>query len=253
MHQAQPPSLCPFEESLNSLNRKEDNQAPPAFNQIRIFTIADLLKQPFLHELRSVINASYRVHEEGLFKKTGERLTTDTQIATEVGKNGFTGVAWSQNEIVGTISVKKWDFGSSEGVMWKKPGFYAEWRDEDGKTSTQVDDQLDMDFTICDGDFEVLIVAVKPGAKYRKRGISENLLLACEEELKRNRVLDIDGSPRSLRIMLRVVREMNGRYWSKKGFRVVGEKYLPPFTWDLEHGCILWAMRRDLEIPQSIK
>lgn len=241
------PTLSPIK---SPLSRKAENKSP-AFDQIKIFTIPDLLKQPFLHELRSLINASYSVHEEGLWSKTGNRLITDTQIATEVGENGFTGIAWSQNEIVGTISVRKWDFGSSEGVVWKKPGFYAKWR-EDDNSSTQVDGTLDTDSTVCEGDFEVLIVAVKPGAEYRKRGISETLLLACEEELK-NRVLDIDGSSRSLKIMLRVVREMNGRYWSKKGFRVVGERYYPPFTWDLERDFILWAMRRDLEIPQSMK
>lgn len=246
MGHAQPPTLSPIK---SSLSLKEEEKSP-AFDRIRIFTIPDLLKQPFLHELRSVINASYSVHEEGLWSKTGDRLTTDTQIATEVGENGFTGIAWSQNEIVGTVSVKKWNFGSSEGVVWKKPGFYAEWC-EDDIYSTQVDDHL-VDSTLCEGDFEVLIVAVKPGTEYRKRGISESLLLACEEELKK-RVLDVDGSSRSLKIMLRVVREMNGRYWSKKGFRVVGEKYYPPFTWDLERGFILWAMRKDLEIPQSIK
>lgn len=246
MGHAQPPTLSPIK---SSLSRKEANKSP-AFDRIRIFTIPDLPKQPFLHELRSVINASYSVHEEGLWSKTGDRLTTDTQMATGVGENGFTGIAWSQNEIVGTVSVKKWGFGSSEGVVWKRPGFYAEWH-EDDDSSPQVDDHL-ADSTVCEGDFEVLIVAVKPGAEYRKRGISESLLLACEEELN-NRVLDIDESTRSLKVMIRVVREMNGRYWSKKGFRVVGEKYYPPFTWNLERGFILWAMRRDLEIPQLIK
>lgn len=250
MDQAQPPTLFPLK---SSFNQHEENPSPPAFDQIKIFTMPDLLKQPFLHELRSVINASYSVHEEGIWSKTGERLTTDTEIATEVGEDGFTGIAWSQNEIVGTFSVKKWDFGSSEGVIWKKPGFYAEWRDEDEDSSTKVDDQLETNSTVCEGDFEVLIVAVKAGAKFRKKGISESLLLACEEELKRNHVLNMDGSTGSLRIMVRVVREMNGRYWSKKGFRVVGEEYYPPFTWDLEHGFVLWAMRRDLEIPRSIK
>ncbi|KAJ6017511.1 hypothetical protein N7451_000890 [Penicillium sp. IBT 35674x] len=166
----------------------------------------------------------YNVHEEGLWSKTGDRLTTDTRIA-------LTGIAWSQGEIVGTVSVKKWDFGSPEGV---------------------VDDDLDTGCTECEGDFEVLIVAVKPGAKYRERAISESLLLACEEELKRNCGLNVDGSTRSLEIMLRVVREINGRYWSKKGFRVVGEKYYPPLTWDLERGFILWAMRRDLDIHQPL-
>ncbi|KAJ5659653.1 hypothetical protein N7507_006104 [Penicillium longicatenatum] len=189
--------------------------------------------------------------KRAISKKTGERLTTNTQIATEVGENGITGIAWSQNEIVGTASVKRWAFGSSEGYMWKNPGFYADWQDDD-EPSMQTNDQLDTDSVVCKGDFEVLIVAVKTGVKFRKRGISESLLLACEEELKRNHLHDIDGSTRSLRVMVRVVREINGRYWSKKGFRVIGEKYFPPFTWDLERAFILWAMRRDLEIPRSI-
>lgn len=92
------------------------------------------------------------------------------------------------------------------------------------------------DIATCDGDFEVFLVAVKPGDQYRKKGIAERLLNACEEALKGKFTQDLawPAEKAQLRIMLKVVREINGKYWLRKGFRIMGECYCPPFTWDLE-------------------
>jgi ribosomal protein S18 acetylase RimI-like enzyme len=218
-----------------------------SFSEIQIFANRDLLEQAFLSELRAVINASYRNHEINPIGKIRDRLQTDTQIANEVGDGGFTAIAWAQDEIVGTASVKKWD---PEGFVWKSPGRYTERRADALRSLPSAgmeNGQSDTDRVPCDGDFEVLIVAVKPGERYRKRGIAESLVKACEEELQRRYTSDPYGLSH-LRVMLKVVPETNGRYWLKKGFRVVGEAYCPPFTWDLADTFILWAMRRELEV-----
>ncbi|KAJ5811276.1 hypothetical protein N7474_007577 [Penicillium riverlandense] len=219
----------------------------PSFSEIKIFANRDLLEQPFLPELRAVINASYRNHEIDPIGKIRDRLQTDTQIANEVGEGGFTALALARDEIVGTASVKKWD---PEGFVWKSPRRYTGRSAEELRAlpaAGRESGHSATDTVPCDGDFEVLIVAVKPGERYRKRGIAESLVKACEEELQRRYTPEPNGSSH-LRVMVKVVPEINGRYWLKKGFRVVGEAYCPPFTWDLADAFILWAMRRELQV-----
>jgi hypothetical protein len=242
------PSTAPNEAHEN----EQRNKRASSFSDVKIFYRRELLKQPFLPELRAVINASYRDHDINPIGKIGYRLQTDTQIADEIDSSGFTAVATVSNEIVGTASVKPW-VSKAEGVAWKPRGYY------EGKNANEVLSMhspcldihnSDADSDSCEGDFEILLVAVKPGVQYRKRGIAEGLVRACEDELHRKFKTSLGQSCQKthLRIMLKVVREINGEYWLKKGFRVVGECYCAPFTWDLENAFILWAMRKDLFI-----
>lgn len=212
-------------------------------HQIKIFTRGDLLVQPFLPELRTVINASYRDHEINPISKIGHRIQYDTQVVDEIGTSGFTAVVFASDEIIGTASVRNW-VPEADGVVWKPGGFYA------GKS---VDEAFSMhavgsnskravsDITTCYGDFEIFLVAVKPGEKFRKKGIAERLVKSYEEELREKFTQNLihPAQRNQLRIMLKVVREINREYWLKKGFRIVGECYCPPFTWDLEKAFIL--------------
>ncbi|KAJ5611350.1 Acyl-CoA N-acyltransferase [Penicillium lagena] len=108
-------------------------------------------------------------------------------------------------------SVKKWD---SEGFVWKSPGRYTE-RSADELCSLPSASIESGHSVPCDGDFEILIVAVKTGERYRKREIAESLVKACEE-LQRRLTPEPNGSSH-LRVMLKLVPEINGRYWLKKG------------------------------------
>ncbi|KAL5357898.1 hypothetical protein BJX96DRAFT_145521 [Aspergillus floccosus] len=228
----------------------QENTRVSSFFTIKIFFRHDLLEQPVLPELREVINASYRDHT--LKNKNADRLKADTQIVDEIGDSGFTAIATASGEIVGTASVKPW-VPNAEGIVWKPSGYY------EGKTAGEVlpmhssglnGHECSADAGSCKGGFEIFLVAVKPGAQYRKRGIAESLVKVCEEELKRKfkTCLGQPSEKISLVIMLKVVREINGAYWRKKGFYVVGECWCPPFTWDLGKAFILWAMRRDLSV-----
>ena len=221
-------------------------------HHIKILTRENFLVQPFLPELRTVINASYRDHDINPIGKIGHRIQYDTQVVDEIGTSGFTAVVFASDEIIGTASVRKW-VPEADGVVWRPGGYYA------GKS---VDEAFSMhavgsnseravsDIATCHGDFEIFLVAVKPGEKFRKTGIAERLVKLCEVELRENFTPNQahPAQRNQLRIMLKVVREINGEYWLKKGFQIMGECYCPPFTWDLEKAFILWAMRKDLLI-----
>ncbi|KAJ5626331.1 hypothetical protein N7510_002640 [Penicillium lagena] len=219
---------------------------------IKIFARQDLLVQPFLPELRTVINASYRDHDINPIGKIGHRIQYDTQVVHEIGSSGFTAVTFASNEIVGTASVRDW-VPEADGIVWKLDGYYAGKSADEAGSMQAVGSNSNSavsDTATCEGDFEIFLVAVKPGEKYRKKGIAERLVKACEEEIKRQigQKLVQPAQKNHLSIMLKVVREINGEYWLKKGFKIMGECYCPPFTWDLEKAFVLWAMRKELPI-----
>ncbi|KLO81664.1 uncharacterized protein LW93_6816 [Fusarium fujikuroi] len=142
------------------------------------------------------------------------------------------------DEIVSTASVKDWKPSAQENE-WKPAGHFAgHFADE----ASVMDAESVPGTSSCEGDVEVFMVAVKPGLQYRKKGIAEGLLRACELQMKKQ------FPPRTdqVLVMLRVVREINSQYWLKKGYQIVGERYCPPITWDVEKAFILLAMRKDI-------
>ncbi|KOS36389.1 hypothetical protein ACN38_g12871 [Penicillium nordicum] len=216
--------------------------------RIETFTQSDLLKQPFLPELREIINISYYDTTGTSFVKSGPRLTSDTQLAEELEETGFTATAFAENAIIGTASLKVYS-PDSDGLPWKLPGHFDQFSaDEIFAASSTVLDSLDDESqnAHCEGEFELVAVAITPDPRYRRKGIGESLAKTCEEELKRRMSLaGRTGLSRS-RMMLRSVREIQGAYWLKRGFRVVGEQYCPPLTWGYSKGFVLWAMEREL-------
>ncbi|KAI7763423.1 hypothetical protein LZL87_010488 [Fusarium oxysporum] len=221
------------------LDGSQDLAVSPSPYQIKVYTSQDLLDSSVLRELRTVINAAYQSHDINPLGEIGERIQYDTQIVDEIGTNGFTVVMSCADEIVGTASVKDWK-PTAQDNDWKPAGHYA------GKSADEasvMDAVPDVPETVsCEGDVEVFMVAVKPGLQYRKKGIAEGLMRACEKQLKTRS----SGEINQMRIILRVVREINSQYWLKKGYRIVGERYCPPLTWDVEKAFILLAMRKDI-------
>jgi ribosomal protein S18 acetylase RimI-like enzyme len=222
---------------------------------IKVFPRRDLLSQPFLPDLRTVINASYRGHDIDPIGKVGDRVQHDNQVADEIGTNGFTAVAFDLNEIVGTASVKDW-VSDADGLVWKPDGYFATKSIDEACSMHNIgSNTIDTisDPASCDGDFEIFMVAVKPGDKYRKKGIAERLVKACEQELQKRFTPNLAQLAETsyFRIMIKVVREINGEYWLKKGFQIKGECCCPAFTWDLEKPFILWAMKKHLFIDRA--
>ncbi|CDM31752.1 hypothetical protein DTO013E5_1989 [Penicillium roqueforti] len=223
-------------------------EGSPSYS-IETFTQSDLLKQPFLQELQDVINASYYDTGASSYKKSGLRLKSDTQLADELQETGFTAIAFAQNSIIGTASLKISSPDPED--VWKFPGYSEQFTaDEIFSASSAVldssgDKHRDAHWK---GGFELVAVAIKPDPRYRRKGIAECLIRACEEELKRRMALVGHIELSRLCITLRSIREIQGAYWLKRGFRVVGEQYYPPFTWGYNQGFVLWAMERQLSV-----
>ncbi|KAI3579875.1 hypothetical protein IWW34DRAFT_848123 [Fusarium oxysporum f. sp. albedinis] len=221
------------------LDDSQDLLESPSPYKIKVYTSQDFFDSSVLRELRTITNAAYRSYDINLPGEIGERIQYDTQIVNEIGTNGFTVVMSCADEIVGSASVRDWKPTAQEND-WKPAGHYV------GKSA---DEASAMDSppsaretASCEGDVEVFMVAVKPGLQYRKKGIAEGLLRACEQQLKKKFCL----KENQVRVILRVVREINSRYWLKKGYQIVGERYCPPLTWDVEKAFILLAMRKDV-------
>ncbi|KAJ6133572.1 hypothetical protein N7471_008787 [Penicillium samsonianum] len=227
----------------------QSSPAPPS-HRIETFAQRDLLRQPFLHELRDVINAGYYDTGVSPFEKYGPRLESDTQLADELQEAGFTAIAFAQNAIIGTASLKVW-LPDSEGAAWKLPGHFDQFSADEifSGNPTVLDSLRDESQNVpCEGDFEIAAVAITPDPRYRRKGIAESLVKACEEELKKRMSLAECTELVHSCIMLKSIREIQGVYWLKRGFRVVGEQYFPPFTWGYNKGFVLWAMERELYV-----
>lgn len=85
-----------------------------------------------------------------------------------------------------------------------------------------------------------------------KQGIADHLVRICEQEIlqhhQRAQDKDKTNNLESLRIMSKVIQEMNGSYWIRKGFVPVAEQWCLKGLWGSQRGFVLWAMVRDLLI-----
>ncbi|KAH7215580.1 hypothetical protein DER44DRAFT_741111 [Fusarium oxysporum] len=202
------------------LDDSQDLLASPSPYQIKVYTSQDFFDSSVLRELRIVINPAYQSHDINPLGEIGERIQYDTQIVDENGTNAFTVVMSCMDEIPA---------GYYDGVSAEEAAVM--------ETGTSVTESV-----ACDGDVEAFMVAVKPGLQYRDKGIAEGLMRACEQQLKQR----AGGGTNQVGIILQVVREINRQYWLKKGYRIVGERYCPPSTWEVERAFIVLAMRKDI-------
>lgn len=215
----------------------------------KIFTPSELLDLPWLPALTEAINAGFS--DNGGRLKFAQRLSTDTQLSGELGETGFTAVAFAPAseasdhavEVIGTVSIKDWvnegdwePYRPREGSL---PRVGGEGVDGLGVADGERDP--------CDGDFEIALVTIRPGAHFRKRGIADHLVRVCERELVRRLVVSGDAR-RSVRLMIKIVKELTGSYWVKKGFTTVGQRTAPKGTWKSFEEFTMWAMTRELAV-----
>jgi ribosomal protein S18 acetylase RimI-like enzyme len=194
-----------------------------------------------------LVNDSYSNPAINSVEYTSDRLKSNRQLVEELGERGFTVVAFdsslpvgeeereSAGKLVGTASVKNW----IDDGLWV-PATAPDSQVRDGVSAP------------CPGDLEVTVVAVRHGIEYRKRGIAERLVRECESEivrrLKQQDEAHYQSGSSHVKVMLKVVKEINGLYWSKKGFVVVGQRFCPTGTWDSTRDFTLWAMTRDVSV-----
>lgn len=229
--------------------------SPLPHYETRIFTASELLSVPWLPALTQAINKGFS--DNGEIIKFDQRLASDSQLSRELGEKGFTAVAFAPKsesqsspghevDVIGTVSVKPW-VNDRDWIAYPPalslPELAA--KKEEDTTSFRNGDQ-----DPCNGDFEIALVTILPGVNFRKRGIADHLIRVCEDELIRR--LDLVGDKRrSLRLMVKIVKEINAQYWLKKGFTTVGQKLAPIGTWDSFEEFTMWAMERDLVIRRD--
>ncbi|KAJ5204652.1 uncharacterized protein N7498_005531 [Penicillium cinerascens] len=214
---------------------------PKPVIQTELFTSSELLKQPWLPKLTRMINESYLVsHTDKIKFDPGKiRLKSDSELSDELGSDGFTAVAFSDGDVVGTASMKPW----KDESLWKPLDHFATDAVED-----QVNDRIDqiLNEVSLPGDYELAVVALPPTPQIRGKGIAGRLVKICEEEVLRRRRATGDNKP--VRIMIRVIRENLGDYWRKQGFVPVGAQ-AGPKAWETLDPFVMWAMIRELS-PQ---
>jgi hypothetical protein len=202
--------------------------------RIELFTSTELLSQPWLKDLTHMINESYLVSHTDViqFRAAKIRLKTDTRLSEELGSDGFTAVAFDKSEVVGTASMKPW----KDDGLWKPLDHFA--TDE---VEEKVNDKIDQALSenALPGDYELALVALPPGPRFRGKGIAGRLVKVCEGEVLRRRGTAEDG--KSTGIMIRVVKENTGEYWMKQGFTPVGQQPGPE-TWEASMPFTMLAM-----------
>ncbi|KAJ5126831.1 hypothetical protein N7448_007610 [Penicillium atrosanguineum] len=213
-------------------------QPEPAFH-IELFTSTELLAQPWLRDLTRMINDSYLVSHTDIvqFDAGKIRLKTDTRLSEELGSDGFTAVAFENSEVIGTASMKPW----KDDGLWKPFDHFAT-----DDVEEQINDKIDqtLNENALPGDYELALVALPPGPRFRGRGIAGRLVKACEEEVLRRRKATEDSG--SVGIMIRVVKENVGNYWLKQGFTPIG-KQPGPEAWEASMPFTMWAMVKYLQ------
>lgn len=217
---------------------------------IKVFTPSELSARPWFPGLCQAINEafSYEVNALGL----GPRLHSDIQLIQELGDTGFTAVAFASENassdqflddpnahVIGTASVKNWVHDDK----WQPCTL------ENHTSILESGDAARMGHeSTCDGDYEIAIVGLRPGPKYRKRGIADHLIGACQQEILRRLSLDGKDLGRPIRMMIKTEKELNGEYWLKKRFSLVGQQICPTGTWGSNRPFVLWAMARELAV-----
>ena len=91
--------------------------------------------------------------------------------------------------------------------------------------------------------FELVVVAVDPSIQ--KSGLGSRMSGIVEAELKEK----VRGmGKKQLKLMVRTGKENNGAYWTKKGYRIVGEEFFAPGNFGSKTGFTVLEMERVIEV-----
>lgn len=182
------------------------------------FTSQELAEKEWLPELVHLINDSYLNRKHDPVGHTQPRLEDEQELLNDLGDTGFTTVAFdADRKIVATASVKPW---KDEGL----------WIPVEGEHEAPQK---------CPGDYEIILVVVKEDPKYRGKGLSDSLLELCYQTLR-------EGEEKPPRLMLKVIQELYGPYWGKKGYQIVAKQRCESGTWGIQKPFTLLAMAQVL-------
>ncbi|KAL8701626.1 MAG: hypothetical protein Q9201_004811 [Fulgogasparrea decipioides] len=89
--------------------------------------------------------------------------------------------------------------------------------------------------------WEVMTVCVHPD--WQKQGLADQLLNRVAEEVGSQ--VRMSGKGPEFKLMVRVLKEVNEKYWLRKGFKPVGEKFFEPGLFGTKTGFHIMDLSRD--------
>ncbi|KAK9328873.1 hypothetical protein V1520DRAFT_344803 [Lipomyces starkeyi] len=201
----------------------------------KIYDPMALLNAPILPALAAMINSSFAAHfapfvSPAVLNGT-QRINSPNELAEDITPDGFTVVAFSPSSPdtpIATASVK----------VYYNDKFWEDWGDARRlKLKQWKEENKDAVYT----QWEITAVAVRYSPEYLKKGLATHVVNVVAEELKRRLLASQKQTDGELKTIVRVVKEINGDYWLKKGFVLVEETVIPAgilgtelTNWDME-------------------
>ncbi|KAL8726597.1 MAG: hypothetical protein Q9166_006632 [cf. Caloplaca sp. 2 TL-2023] len=199
----------------------------------------------------------------------GKRFEQPSDFIDEMGADGTTFIQYAPNSqkadgalrIIATAGCKPWsaalkldervkrmreerearEKGMKRGQD-SKDGFYTE------KHEQQLLQQLEKlgpmeshDQQVDVPRWEVMTVCVHP--QWQKKGLAEKLLEKVAEEVSSQ--VKASGKGPEFKLMVRVLKETNEKYWLSKGFKPVGQKFFEPGLFGSLTGFHILDLSRD--------
>ncbi|KAL8959801.1 MAG: hypothetical protein Q9193_003396 [Seirophora villosa] len=225
--------------------------------------------QPLWKFANDVFTDSQRHYPELGFDK-GKRFERPQDFQDEMTQSGVTFIQNGRDsrepdgavEIIATAGCKPWNiaFGLDERVkrmMEERKTREKEAKEDPGEndegfyTKAHEDQLLESLEKIgpmihSDGQedvprWEVMIVCVHPD--WQKQGLAERMLEAVREEVSSQVRAQRKGP--DFKLMVRILKEINEKYWLSKGFKTVGEKFFEPGLFGSPTGFHITDLSRD--------
>lgn len=211
---------------------------------VTLFAPSQLAKSPLLPSLVGVIILAFRHqgHEkDGATVVNSDRFQYDGQLLDELSNapGTFTYVLYysGTEEVVATASAKRY-MGAVEVI--EPPNKQTE-KNEKGNTFTRF-------WTVPDDTEAWELSTMAVDAKAQKQGLAGYLMRLTEDEVKRRfRVANSDTPVKKLVQMITTIKEVNGVFYSKKGFTKDYEKWYEPGHLGSENGFTIIHMSKLLE------
>jgi len=202
--------------------------------QLQILSTDQLLKQPaVLHAVVSLVNAAYLDHK--IFNGT-LRFDSDDRLCSELGQGLCAVLLDRESYAVATASVKMWTKEEKENIERLHGSVFEV---QSGRRFTYEKDASNQ------YHFELAAVASRNDHQYRKKGLIEQCVKALESHLMKQ--LSTDEMDIQLTFWVRVVADINGEYWRRKGFCEFGQgRMMPKGTWRADEPFLFIAMNKSV-------
>jgi Acetyltransferase (GNAT) family len=177
--------------------------------ETREYHPTQLTKASFLPDLFNLVNRAYN----GEFPRSAARLATPSQIVDELGAdpNTFTFITFDNDKPIATAS----------GKLYFKD-YLVDF--EDARASVPLG-----------GSWILSMVATDPQGAYQGKGLAQALVKKVEDAMVARAVQiakERKGELQDLRIIIKLTKHANLRYWTKRGFHFITERDMPIGWWN---------------------